>query len=108
MNCWDLTRAFYSQVFDLELKHYYLDEPKDRSETQDLIYTNKGDVVKVQTPKFGDLVILRILGLESHIAVYLGEGRILHTSKRQGSVIDRLAKWDKVIVGYFRFPGEAQ
>ena len=107
MNCWDLTRSFYKKVFGLDLKHYYSDTPQDRDETQGLIYTNKGDFVRVESPVFGDIILISVLGLESHIAVYVGDGMLLHTGKRKGSVIDRLSHWDKVVVGYYRATGES-
>ena len=102
MNCWELSREFYRIVFGISLKHYYIDRPKERKEYQDMIYTNIGDFTKVSDPEFGDLVLLKIKGLESHIAVYVGEGKILHTSKNTGSVIEPISRWGNLIGGYYR------
>lgn len=101
-NCWEITRIFYDKVLGIKLSHYCHSAPDDKSEVEKLIYTNKGDFEKVESPKFGDIALIKILGVESHIAVYVGEGQLLHTSKRLGSHIDRVAKWDKVITGYYR------
>lgn len=104
-NCWDLARAFYSQVLGIELKHYSVDAPHDRTASQSLIYSNRGDFIQVTTPMFGDIITLKVRGIESHIAVYLGGGRMLHTDKHRGSYIDRVDRWSKTIVGYYRVKG---
>lgn len=101
-NCWELAKDFYSVVFGIQLKHYYLDMPKDRQAYQDIIYSSKGDFTKVEEPQFGDLILLRVRGLESHIAVYVGDGKMLHTTRNTGSVIDRVEKWKTLIAGYYR------
>lgn len=106
LNCWELAREFYKRMFGIELKHYYegSDTP-NRDETRNLIYTNVGDFVHVKDnseAKFGDLILIRLLGVESHIGIYIGEGRFLHTNMGSGSVLDRLARWEKSIVGFYR------
>lgn len=101
-NCWDIAREFYSIEFGLELKHFVSD-PEDRKATENLIYTNKSEFEKVtDTPRYGDIVLLRIRGIESHIGIYLGDGSFLHTLKQTGSVVDRIERWDKNITGYYR------
>ena len=101
MNCWELTRLFYKDVFDIELKNI-ISDPKDRKATENLIYSTKGEFKKIESPEFGDIILIKIRGIESHIAVYLGEGLMLHTSETTGSVIDRIDRWGKTITGYFR------
>jgi cell wall-associated NlpC family hydrolase len=103
MNCWELTRQFYKQCFDIELKHFSSD-PRDRKATESLIYTNRGEFTKVELPSFGDIILIKILGIESHIAIYIGNGLMLHTSEKTGSVIDRTDRWVKTITGYYRPP----
>lgn len=106
MNCWDLARAFYSQVLEVELKHYYLDAPQDLKERESLIYSSKGDFEKVHMAMFSDIILLKIRGIECHIAIYLGDGLMLHTDKHRGSYIDRVARWGKTITGYYRLTGQ--
>ena len=107
-NCWVPTKEFYRIVFGIELKHYYCDAPETREDIQKLIYSNKGDFERVDgSPEFGDIILIKMFGIESHIAVYIGNGKMLHTAKRTGSLIDRLGKWDKLVVGYFRHRGKA-
>jgi len=101
-NCWDIAVDFYRLVFDLELKHYYGKETPNRIDTSALIYSNKGDFVKVDQPVFGDLIIFSIHGIESHIGIYIDQTIFFHSSKTTGSVHDRLDRWKTLIVGYYR------
>jgi cell wall-associated NlpC family hydrolase len=101
MNCWEICKKFYSDILGIDLKHYCEDAPDQRWEIKNLIYANEKDFYKVKTPKFGDLIIIKIHGIESHIAVYIDGGLFLHTTKTTGSVIDRIGKWNKMIVGYY-------
>lgn len=102
LDCWGIAREFYFLVFGIELKRYYEDIPQNREITKDLVYSNKGDFKKVEVPKFGDLILIKIRGIESHIAIYLDESLILHTQHKIGCVVDRKSRWDKLIVGYYR------
>jgi cell wall-associated NlpC family hydrolase len=47
-------------------------------------------------------------GVVNHTAVYIGEGRFIHTRERIGVNIDRLDNpaWRRVIVGFYQFEGE--
>lgn len=101
-DCWNIAREFYLIVFGIELKHYYQETPKNRDIKSSLIYSNKGDFERVDSPIFGDLITLKIFGIECHIAVFLGQGKMLHTSEKTGCVIDSLKKWEKLITGYYR------
>jgi cell wall-associated NlpC family hydrolase len=103
MNCWDLSVYFYLSEFGIDLKHIHSEkDTPPREETRNLIYSNKGEFEQVVSPEFGDLIVLKVLGIESHIAIYIGNGKMLHTSKRIGSVVERVEKFKKHIFGYFR------
>ncbi len=102
MNCWDIAVKFYDEILGIKLYHIYSGPTPNRDDTRNLIYSNKGEFEKVDIPQFGDIVLIKILGIESHIAVYVGEDKILHTSKSQGSVIDRLSRFSKRVTGVYR------
>jgi len=101
MNCWDVAKEFYKDIFNTELKHYFDGPVPDREIIQDLIFTNKSDFVETKTPQFGDIVLIRVKGLESHIGIFINESQLLHTTKKTGCVIDRMAKWSKLISGFY-------
>lgn len=101
MDCFKLAKTFYKDVLDLQLKDYFDSLPTDRVKMKNLIYTNVGDFKKTDDPKFGDLILLRIKGLESHIAINIDNSTMLHTMTNTGSVIDRKSRWNTLIVGYY-------
>ena len=102
-NCWHLMRDFYMLSFQVELKHYFDEMPKNRESIKTLIYTHLGDFERVEgQPMFGDLMMLKIKGVESHIAAYVGGGKMLHSSKTTGSCLDHVYKWRHLIHGYYR------
>ena len=102
MNCWDIAVKFYGDILDISLFGIYDGPTPNRLHTKALIYSNLGDFEEVEIPQFGDLVVIRIMGLESHIAIYLGEDKILHTSRAHGSVIDRLSRFKTRLSGFYR------
>ena len=75
--------------------------PKGLEERKNLVHTNVGDFSEVKTPKFGDLILLKIMGYESHVAIYLGAGKLLHSTEKLGSHIDRMEKWNKMVTGCY-------
>lgn len=104
-NCWQIIREFYWIVFNVHLKHYFEDSRRieDRSDIHSLIYSNIGEFERVDgAPRFGDLILIKIHGVESHIAVYVNRGTMFHSSKKTGSVIDRVDRWKNHITGYYR------
>lgn len=101
-DCYGIVVEFYRIVFGIEMKRYYDEIPSDRDNAKALIYSSMGDFKKVEKPEFGDLLLIRLYGIESHIAVYLGEGLMLHSTLHSGCVIERTSRWEKLIVGYYR------
>jgi cell wall-associated NlpC family hydrolase len=102
-NCLDLVKEFYLDIFGLTLKNYFEgDVPSDREKLQGLIVSNKGDFDKVGSPKFGDIVVIKLFGYSSHIGVCIGEGRFLHSVRTSGSCMDSLARYSKMIDGFYR------
>lgn len=102
LDCWGVAREFYRIVFNVDLKQYYEVIPETRDIAKGIVYDSMKDFIEVEDRRFGDLVLIRLYGVESHIAVYLGEGNILHTSKHSGCLIERIARWEKLIVGFYR------
>ncbi len=101
-NCFDLVKEFYKDQFGLELKNYYEGDTPDRKETTSLIVSNKGDFVAVDTPQFGDIIVIRLYGLECHLGVCVDRSHFLHSARHIGSLLDRTERYSKMIAGYFR------
>lgn len=104
-DCFQLAQKFYIEQFEVQLKHYYSEMPEDRQEIENLIYSNVGDFDRVDSPEFGDLIILKILGIESHVGVYIGKDNFIHSVKVTGSCMDRLDRWKGRVTGFYRLKG---
>lgn len=105
MNCWEAARSFYLNCLGVDLKHYCEEAPSDREEIKNLIYTNRGDFEEIKIGrelKFGDLVLFKIRGIESHIGVFVGGGKFFHAYKGTGSCVDRIDRWKHLIAGVYR------
>lgn len=106
VNCWDLVVLFYRQIFKYELAPYYEDGKTDPNTVQGLVNIARTDFERVTEPQFGDIILMKMMGVESHIGVYISSEKFLHTQTKTGSCLDSLAKWQKIVVGYYR-PKEA-
>jgi cell wall-associated NlpC family hydrolase len=102
LDCWGIVREFYKIVFNIELRAYYEIVPKTREEAKEIVYNSMADFVEVKDREFGDIFLIKMFGVESHIAVYLGNGTMLHTSKHSGCLIEKVTRWEKLIVGTYR------
>lgn len=86
----------------MDLQNYF--DPvftDDKNYVNGLIRASEKDFKKVKSPSPGDLITIKLRGVECHIAIFLGNNLILHTSKSTGSVIDRLSRWHNMVVGYY-------
>lgn len=102
-NCFDLVRDFYAEFFGLDLKHYFEGGPVPKPEAvASLIVSNKGDFIQADKPAFGDIVVIRLYGIECHIGVCVNDLQFLHSSKTTGSTLDRLERYKKLIAGFYR------
>ena len=104
-NCFDIVREFYLGEFNLEIKQYYSGKTPTDKEVESLVHTNKGDFIRVEEPRFGDLVLIKLKGVECHLGVYIQKENFLHSIKGTGSVLDKVDKYKHLIVGYFRHRG---
>ena len=103
LDCWGVAREFYRLEFGFTLKKYYEEIPETRDRARELVYDSMKDFIEVSGPrKYGDLLLIRMFGIESHIAVWVGDGLILHTSERTGCMIERVSRWEKLVVGTYR------
>lgn len=107
MDCWDIVKAFYTEVLEINI---HITPPKHHLEIEEsapMISSYLGQVEKIATSecKFGDILLLRIFGIPAHLGIYLNSTQIIHTQKRVGCAIDRLSRWERLIEGCYRFKG---
>ena len=103
-DCWGVVVEFYKQVFGAHLKNYYDEIPSTRDQAKSIIYSCLEDFSKVEDKdkKFGDIILIRLYGVDSHIGVYLENDLMLHSTLHSGCVVDRITRWKHLIVGYYR------
>lgn len=102
-NCFDLVKEFYKDHFGLDLSSYWEGvQVPNRDEVESLIISNKGDFVRVNDPQFGDIVVLKLYGIECHVGVVLNKSHFLHSARGIGSLMDRLERYSNMIGGYYR------
>ncbi len=102
-NCLDLVKEFYKDFFHLSVKNYYEGSTPDRKEVSSLINTNRGDFEQITgKKKFGDLVVIKLYGIECHLGVVLDENTFLHSSRGIGSHIERISRYKNLISGFYR------
>lgn len=102
LDCWGVAINFYKLVYDYDLPQYYASAPNNTSVSNQLILSNMDDFSETNNPEFGDLVLINLLGMPSHVAVYLSSKKMLHTSRVTGCMIDNIKRWEKKIVGYYK------
>jgi len=101
-NCWGVVSLFYLKVLGVDLSQYKASNYRDRESNQSDIYFYAKDFEKVDTPKFGDIILFKIKGFDSHVGVYIDDKRFLHSTIKSNAVLDSLFYWQKQIVGFYR------
>lgn len=83
-DCYGLVRLVLKEEFSKTLPDFWeYNAPDDFQVLQGLFDENTPllSAKKVEEPKEGDVVLYKFRGYTSHIAVYVGQGRILHILK---------------------------
>jgi cell wall-associated NlpC family hydrolase len=103
LDCWGVVREFYSVMFNIELYKYYETTPKGKN-ASDKVHAALPDFKQVDSPRLGDIILIRLNGLPSHVGVFINDTHFLHTKELTGCILDRIGKWDRMIEGFFRWP----
>lgn len=108
-DCWGVLFLYYRDVLGQMLPSYSA-EMQDlefhRREISRLVAAEKGhNWAEVVAPAPGDCVLMRVGRDESHVGVFLGGGRMLHSEGPHPSQIERMGdmRWRDRITGYFRY-----
>lgn len=113
-DCWGLVRLVYQQEFGIVLPSYTEDylSATEAKEIAQLINREKGawSPVPLGEERFGDVVILRIIGYPTHVGVIWKPGFMLHTLEKINAVLEPYSSslWRRRITGIIRHEGVAQ
>lgn len=107
LDCWGLLRQFYREFMGIVLPSYTdeYEDAFDRTATVRAMDQHAPSCwIKVEEPRFGDGIRLRIDGSACHVGIYLGHSEMLHTQAGHDSVIDRIdgIRWKNRVVGFYR------
>ena len=103
VDCWGLARGVLRDQFGKSLplfKGAVTTRDAERLIDHELTTAPVDEVVD---PEPGDLVLIRMRGIENHVGVYVGGGRVLHATEG-GSVLQKIDSeaMKRRVLGYYR------
>jgi cell wall-associated NlpC family hydrolase len=108
LDCWQLVRHFYAQELGRTLPDYltFYDSSLDARDVGEAMLRASPQWEPINPPpRFGDLLVFRILSGPWHCGVCLDDGVMLHTDQGHGSVIEPSAslRWRHRLYGVYRW-----
>lgn len=109
-DCYGMLRLFHHEVLGIDLPSYVADysdaggTPEARETLRRLITHHLPKWSSVESPEPGDGVLLNIGGRPIHVGLAIGNGLMLHTERKIGTVIERMSSpmWARRIEGFYR------
>lgn len=95
---------FYRRVLTIELDRLSYDNPDDKEVVDGLFNIQKLNFNKVDSPQVGDIIVFRVQGLAGHVGVFLKENQFVHTMRKTNCCVERLDRWNRKIIGFYRWP----
>jgi hypothetical protein len=106
LDCWGLVRLVYQDQYKIDLPSFAENyEHADTAKIQELLSQGKELWATVDKPDVGDVVLLRINGLYSHVGVVISENQFLHIRDGSDSVIERFdtGVWKHRVGGFYKY-----
>ena len=107
-DCWALARKVLREVFGKDMPTF--EHPVEDAREFAAVVSESlplADVDKVNDPRSGDIVLMRIAGQPCHIGVVCGtagDRNMLHTLRGHDSALDRYdgTRWGARVEGFYR------
>ena len=111
VDCWGLARLFYKDQFNIDLPSYT--DEYDGGQDPAIISVVNAHIdnwKQLNTPNIGDLCLFNIMGEPTHVGIYIGENKFLHSREGMDSVIESLdnIKWKNRFQGFYKYTTQAQ
>lgn len=106
LDCWGLVRLIYKNEYNISLPSFseeYADSDIDR--IQELIAQYKEGWESVDSPTEGTVVLLKVMGAESHVGVAISPTHFIHAREGYDSAIEAFESpyWKRRVVGHFKY-----
>jgi cell wall-associated NlpC family hydrolase len=107
-DCWGILFLYYRDVLGSPIPSYSAEmEAREfrRNAIAPLMAAEREKIWRqVEQPQTGDGILIRAGGHESHVGVYIGNGRMLHSEGPGPSTIERIGdmRWKNRISGFYR------
>lgn len=103
-DCYGLLMRIYEGLFGVKLPDYL--SPSSAAEVSALMRSQLHLWKRTDELRFGT-VLFMILGNYTHVAMYIGNDRFIHTCEiTNGVCIERLSNWVQKIEGYYEYAGD--
>lgn len=106
LDCWGLVRLIYKEQYQIDLPSFTENyESDEKQKMEQLLAFGKEGWEKVDTPTIGDVVLLRILGLNVHVGVIVSPNQFIHVREATNTTIERFDTgiWKHRIEGFYRY-----
>jgi len=107
LDCWGLAYLFYRDILGIEIPTYdkgYGDST-NRKAVSETIVENINSWKEVFEPQTGDVLVFNILGLPTHVGVYIGNDDFIHSFMGCDSCVERLSSisWNRRLMRVIRW-----
>ena len=109
VDCFGLVQMIYRDEFEIQLPSYIEmnENEKDKKAICHAINSEKklSGWLETTNPKFGNLIILNLLGRPLHLGVMLDNSSFIHCMKGKGTIIENTTdiSWRNRINGYLKW-----
>lgn len=112
VDCFGLVKLFYENELNITLPDYPSELQVSNLQVvrnSDLFIVNiykQFTKIDRKEVKYGDLILIKIFSsTPNHIGVAVNSSQFLNINEKQSSHLAKISKWDKFIVGVYRFVG---
>ena len=109
VDCFGLVQLFYQKEFSIQLPSYIeaYENEKDRQAICNEINKERklSGWCETHNPKYGNLIILNILGRPLHLGIMLDNKQFMHCMKNKGVLVENTddISWANRINGYLKW-----
>ena len=112
-DCWGLVRLVYKNEFGIDLPGVSLDVTPGQAPDAAMVspvleLTREAFWQRVDVPQAGDVIVLRVLGHESHVGLVTTPGYMLHVREGKDAVLEPYdrRRWKQAVRGIWRYAGQ--